>query len=91
MVVVTARAMQLALCRSCSARVVWIRTQSGKRMPLDADPSPKGDFVIVKHIDGGTLAVLVTPKTVEFYHDIKERYLSHFATCPDAGKWRRRD
>jgi hypothetical protein len=62
-----------------------------KRMPLDAEPVPTGMIVIVKHVDGGDVAVHLTAGNLEFYHDIKERYVSHFSTCPDAKTWRRRD
>ena len=41
-------------CRSCGAPITWVKTESGKWMPLDPD---------------GT---------------------SHFATCPDAAKWRKK-
>ena len=27
-----------ALCRSCGARIVWVRLESGKRCPLDIEP-----------------------------------------------------
>lgn len=29
-------------CRSCTAPVIWGRTQAGRWMPVDAQPSPSG-------------------------------------------------
>jgi hypothetical protein len=84
-------AQQLSMCRSCGARVLWVRTMRGKRMPLDADHAPLGPYVIVKHVDGGDVAVMVTPSSVDIYAHIKQRYTSHFSTCPNAKDWRRRD
>jgi len=43
-------------CRSCAARIVWIKTESGKNMPVNAEGDPT----------------------------------SHFATCPDANRWRKK-
>ena len=64
-------------CRSCHARITWAETLKGKRMPFD------GELVIVRMegnpIDGRVVEYLDTDITP-----------SHFATCPDAQKWRRR-
>lgn len=30
-------------CRSCKARIVWLRTQDGKNMPVDAETVEEGD------------------------------------------------
>jgi len=29
---------ELGSCRQCGKRVMWVATQNGRRMPLDADP-----------------------------------------------------
>jgi len=29
--------MKLARCRSCNAAIVWLKTSTGKNMPIDAD------------------------------------------------------
>lgn len=56
---------RITRCGSCRARIIWLLTPAGKRMPVDADSvEPEDDaFEFGKHV-------------------------SHFATCPDAGKWR---
>lgn len=30
-------------CRSCNARIIWLKTKSGKNMPTDADTVSVGD------------------------------------------------
>jgi hypothetical protein len=68
-------------CRSCGAPVVWRRHRvTGKPMPLNAEPTPDGDFVL--DADG------------EHYHAAEPettlaRHLSHFATCPQSREWRK--
>lgn len=64
-------------CRSCHAPVVWAKTESGRSIPVDPGPSTKGNILIK---DGIARVVPVgTPKA----------QTSHFATCPDAERWRR--
>ncbi len=64
-------------CRSCGALIVWVVTQNGKRMPVDAQPSEKGNL----RIDNGV--AYVEPA----YEGPK--YLSHFATCKQAAQHRK--
>lgn len=33
--------MNSSQCRSCKAPVIWIKTRSGRRMPLDAKPEKR--------------------------------------------------
>lgn len=40
--------MDRSACRSCGAPIVWVVTESGKRMPLDAKPEKR--FVV--DVDG---------------------------------------
>jgi hypothetical protein len=55
-------------CTSCGADIVWFRTSSGKRMPVDE--------------------ATTKPNDAEHMLDLK-RHISHFATCPEADKWRK--
>lgn len=59
--------LELSSCRNCDADIVWLRTRSGRNMPVDADSVEPGD----DEFDAG-------------------RHVSHFSTCPDAGRYRRR-
>lgn len=36
----------LQKCRSCSKLVRWVDTKGGRKMPLDPDPTPRGNVVI---------------------------------------------
>ena len=88
----------MATCRSCAADVRWVRTTAGKLMPLDPDPRDDGNIIdtgrtaqgrgsgrvpVVEYVDpdAPTLPGLDPPV----------RYVSHFATCDDPERWRRRD
>jgi hypothetical protein len=70
-------------CRSCSARIRWVRTARDKLMPLDADPTSDGTIVLDA---AGRAEVLAGQQTL----DDRVRYTTHWATCPDAERWRRR-
>lgn len=73
----------MARCASCNAAVVWVVTEAGKRMPVDAVPSDKGNLILR---DGKALHESKVPEAER----PAERYTSHFATCPQGEKWRRR-
>lgn len=81
-------------CRSCDADIIWARTMTGRQMPVDAEPTEGGTVLLENrqgHIratvypDAGTQRALLNPETRKRLH------ASHFATCPDANAWRRRD
>lgn len=65
-----------ARCRSCGARVFWITTAAGKKMPVDCaveggrEPRPASSWPPPAVPDSGLGA-------------------SHFATCPNAAQHRR--
>jgi hypothetical protein len=58
---------RITRCKSCRARIIFLETEAGGKMPCDADT--------------------VEPDDEQF---VPKRHVSHFATCPDAGKYRRR-
>jgi len=41
---------RITRCKSCRARIIWLRTQAGKNMPVDADSvNPEDDeFEVAK-------------------------------------------
>jgi hypothetical protein len=74
--------------RACRAPVFFARTVKGARVPLDA--APAGDDVPSQHtywLDGEGVAHPLGKG--EAAPDGKPRYLSHFRTCPDAGRFSR--
>jgi len=74
-------------CSSCSAPIVWANTATGKKMPLDAQPHPLGNLVMDEAGNVGPPDAwpgnLGTP-------DLTKRYRSHFATCPQADRHRKK-
>ena len=71
----------MSTCRSCRASIRWVTTANDRLMPLDAEPNPDGNVEI--H-DGH--AVVLEQLTI---FNTGERWMPHFATCPDAEQWRR--
>lgn len=74
------------VCRSCGAPIRWARTRAGKAVPLDAEPADDGNVVLQ---EDGTARVL-TRRQMDGGGVAAPRYTSHFATCPDAARHRRR-
>lgn len=64
-------------CRSCGARIEFVRTIKGNRIPLDLTSGPKANLVIN---DAGL---------VEYVKAGEGTRISHFVTCPDAARFRR--
>jgi len=60
--------LKITQCKSCGAEIVWMKTQRGKNIPVDAETiDDKG-------------AEVFDPDTMT----------THFETCPDAYKWRKK-
>ena len=74
----------MASCRSCDAAIEWVTwADSGKAIPLDRGPAPSGNLAAV--------AGKVHRYTAEDERLGRERRVSHFATCPDAPRWKKRE
>lgn len=72
-------------CRShrCGAPIIWARSMAtGKLMPVDAEPVADGNIVLTEDLLGEITAVIEPGATAP-------RHKSHFATCPDADRFRR--
>jgi hypothetical protein len=87
-------APDFARCRSCGAEVLWVLTGNGKRMPVDVQPSEKGNLFVFT--PPGIHAALVAESTssmsarAEYARkDDRPRFVSHFATCPNAPQHRK--
>lgn len=82
--------MKTSPCKSCGARVIWTLTTANKAMPVNAEPSAKGNVELVGEAGGIIRAtVLAGPTLFDDPEGHPARHLSHFVTCPDAGEWRR--
>jgi len=68
-------------CKSCGAPIRWAKTIKGRPIPLDPDPSPRGNIVLS---DEGTALVYNSPGAIAPRYTDDPHYLSHFATCPNA-------
>lgn len=69
-------------CRSCGFPIWWATLPSGKLSPFDVEPVHEGGF----HLEGDPLrATPVAP----LLRRGKKGWVSHFATCPHAGDWRK--
>lgn len=77
---------RMSVCRGCGNEIIWIRTTKGKAMPCDPVPvgfTPAG---------GPDTFVTETGKVERGKRGGEEKgYISHFATCPMAGGFRKNE
>lgn len=74
-------------CKSCGAAIRWVLSATtGRRMPLDAEPSDAGNVTVDQRMRGPTATVW--PAGEPPPADLGPRYVSHFATCPNARRHR---
>lgn len=76
---------RVAECRRCHAEMIWCRTGRGKKMPVDAEPSSEGLFVIEGDEQDPLVRRLPNDMAATYTGD---KYTSHFATCPNADEFR---
>lgn len=82
--------MKTTLCRACGAEIGFIKTVAGKTIPVNPEE------VAYEQKAGGSLKI-VTPNgevlSAERPADPQKAtgigYISHFATCPEADKFRK--
>jgi len=72
----------LGFCRSCKRPVFWVRLND-KPHPVDRLTDPKGTIALTLHKGDDTVTAERVPAGSR-----PDLHLSHFATCPDANKWR---
>lgn len=82
----------MSRCRGCGADVYFATTTAtGKAMPLDPNPTTKGNIVLEKftHAEKPKARVLSGLELQEARENAdRSLYTSHFATCPHAGQFR---
>lgn len=76
-----------AACKSCGAHIIWAKTIKGHSIPLDSLPSSLGNVVLSEE---GVALVYAGPAGIAPRYQDEPRYLSHFATCPNADEHRTR-
>lgn len=72
-------------CKSCSAPIIWAKTAKGKAMPLDAEPSAKGNIALAD----GVAVYLTKDALAQAAGWGTPLFLSHFVSCPQAARHRR--
>ena len=79
-------------CASCGQMIIWIKTQAGKNMPCNTE-------IVTYRKQKGGKEKIVTPNGEVYSGKIVDArtmdatgigYISHFATCPNASKHRKR-
>lgn len=74
-----------ATCRSCNARIAWLKTPAGRSMPVDVEPSLSGNIIIENAV-----AIVSPARAIEARAAGRDTYVSHYATCPQANEHRRK-
>jgi hypothetical protein len=78
-------------CRSCHAPIVWLRIRpGGRRMPIDAEPSPAGNVLVDFAAAAGLVLSVASVAVIKAETPDEPLYLSHFVTCPQSDAWRKR-
>ncbi len=77
-----------ALCGSCNAPIVWAKDPAGKSIPVNHGSDPGGNLAVQEARGGGLHVRYLRRDSVLTVHEW--RATSHFASCPDAAKWRER-
>jgi hypothetical protein len=83
--------MKPATCSSCGAAITWAETAGGKRIPIDVSPSLEAGNVVLKApMDPRAPWSAIIVSKLRPKQDGEVLYTSHFATCPQAARHRRR-
>lgn len=86
-------ARSTSTCRDCGEPIRWAIGQDGKKVALDANPDPDGRLVASIHQGpkGEELHVQPFMPGLELLRDgtRRNRWSSHFRTCPQADAHRR--
>lgn len=77
-------------CRTCKALFYWVKTSNNKPMPVNATPDPNGGLVLTLRIADGVPELHAEAYVAtEFKHQNRNRYTSHFVTCPQSREHRK--
>jgi hypothetical protein len=84
--------MDIAKCLSCGRPIIWAKMlKSGKSNPVDAEPVANGNMQLTEGVAGDVFGEVLDKESLAIKHDEGELlYLSHFATCPNAAKHKRK-
>lgn len=82
----------MSRCRSCNADVMFVPSELGRTMCLNAVPDTnRGNVRIQTTSDGKQIARVLNKHHAERMRatSMEALYLSHHATCVDAARWTR--
>lgn len=87
-----AQLSRLTPCRGCGKEIAFIKTKNGKSIPVDPEaryflPGQGGGYTYIL-MDGETMRGKPTEESP--YVPYKIGYISHFATCPAADSFRKK-
>lgn len=71
----------------CTASIYWVAMPSGQAMPVDVAPDAGGGFVVT--VRPGTGQLRAEAFLASEHGGARNRYTSHFATCPSAAAHRK--
>jgi hypothetical protein len=77
-------------CSACHCRLVWAVTPTGARAPIERDPDPDGNVLILDVSHLGLMAVTLSKEGLQLArdHGLPLR-LNHFASCEFKEQFRR--
>lgn len=77
------------VCNHCGARLTWALTVNDKRMPVDAEPSPRGNIVLKTDGRGvwGAHVVGTKRQADALRANGYLLHLHHAVSCPYAARW----
>lgn len=83
----------MSKCKTCYAEIRWAVTVNGKKIPIDARGDVGGNITLQERPGKPPIAVVLDAAGNAPMPSLQPsaeapRYLSHFATCPDAEKYR---
>lgn len=81
----------MTVCRGprCGKPVRWVRLESGKKTPLDPEPTEDGTIRLLERRNRSVGRVLKGLELDAARQAGERLYRSHFARCPDAEDWRK--
>lgn len=87
------RSQNAGRCRAqrCRAPIFFVATEASQgktSIPLDWDPTPAGNVVLIEGLWGELLARVLGPKANR--PDSVATYMPHHASCPARALWARR-
>jgi hypothetical protein len=75
---------KLSTCRTCRRSIIWVRTERGKKMPLDADPvedQTQANLFVLRERESREAPLAIAAWGLA---GLEDHYMGHPATCPGA-------